>query len=93
MYRNEKKLIDYRQLAQENVEDAMKIFAAYDVQGNGYIVYEEIGNLLIDLGFKEKYGENFQRFLQEQFEYYDTNGDGVISYEEFIHIHNNLLEH
>ena len=56
-------------------------------------MYEEIGNLLIDLGFKEKYGENFEKFLQEQFEYYDTNGDGVISYEEFIHIHNNLLEH
>ena len=71
----------------------MKIFAAYDVNGHGYIVYEEIGNLLIDLGFKEKHKDDFEKFLQEQFEYYDMNGDGVISYEEFIHIHNNLLDH
>lgn len=36
--------------------------------------------------------DDFEQFLDEQFEIYDVNYDGVISYEEFIHIHNNLLD-
>lgn len=79
-------------MARHNVDDAKQIFDKYDENGNGFIEYDELAQLFIDIGLKDLVEEDFEDFLQEQFEKYDENGDGVISYEEFIHIHNNLMD-
>lgn len=50
----------------------------------------ELAKLFEDIGLKEMHQDEFEEFMDQQFEIYDVNFDGVISYEEFIHIHNNL---
>lgn len=59
---------------------------------NCYHYLDELEKLFEDLGLKEMYKENFNEFMDQQFDIYDKNYDGVISYEEFIHIHNTLLD-
>ena len=81
-----------------NKKDIKRIFKEYDLNKNGSIDYEELRDLLLDLGLDSQFGEYadpeaaFNQYLAYQWYQTDKNGNGFISYEEFIDIHNNLID-
>lgn len=74
------------------------IFNAYDLNQNGSIEYEELRELLIDLGHDTMFidqpnaEEAFEDHVQSTWLEYDLNQDGYISFEEFIPIHSDLID-
>ena len=65
--------------------DIDRIFEAYDQNKNGFIDYEELRELLIDLGKDCEYAEHdnpeqaFEEYVQLIWRKYDTNWDSFVS--------------
>ena len=78
--------------------DIRAIFTAYDLNQNNFIEYEELRELLIDLGHDTMFidqpnaEEAFEEHVQQTWLEYDLNQDGYISFEEFIQIHAELID-
>lgn len=78
--------------------DMERIFETYDLNQNGFLDYEELRELMVDLGLDNKYAEHdnpenaFDEFVTEVWRKYDLNWDGFINYEEFIVIHTDLID-
>ncbi|KAL0463662.1 UNVERIFIED_CONTAM: putative calcium-binding protein CML16 [Sesamum latifolium] len=64
-----------------NQEQLMKVFRAFDRDGNGYITAAELAGQMAKMGQPLTYHE-----LTEMMQEADTNGDGVISFNEFAHV-------
>ena len=83
---------------EETKTDIERIFETYDLNQNGFIDYDELRELLIDLGLDAKFAENdnpendFENYVQSIWSQYDLNQDGFISNEEFIAIHTDLID-
>jgi Ca2+-binding EF-hand superfamily protein len=68
-------------IPEETVKEVIESFRIFDVNGNGFMNYEEFRHILMDFGgnFKEKE-------VRKIFDFTDTDSDGVISYAEFVHL-------
>ncbi|KAL0380707.1 UNVERIFIED_CONTAM: putative calcium-binding protein CML16 [Sesamum calycinum] len=64
-----------------NQEQLMKVFRAFDRDGNGYITAAELAGQMAKMGQPLTYHE-----LTEMMQEADTNGDGVISFNEFANV-------
>jgi calmodulin len=63
------------------VAEVIEAFKLFDINGNGFINYEEFRHILMEFGgnFKEKE-------VRLIFDCTDTDSDGIISYAEFVHL-------
>jgi calmodulin len=63
------------------VAEVIEAFKLFDINGNGFLNYEEFRHILMEFGgdFKEKE-------VKLIFNFTDTDSDGVISYAEFVHL-------
>lgn len=64
-----------------NQDQLMKVFKAFDRDGNGVISAAELAGQMAKMGQPLTYHE-----LTEMMQEADVNGDGVISFNEFAHI-------
>jgi Ca2+-binding EF-hand superfamily protein len=61
------------------VEDVVEAFKFFDLDGNGYISYDEFKSILTKFG-----GQFSEKDVDMIFQYTDTNQDGKLSYAEFV---------
>ena len=93
-----KEAIALEEIILKNKEDALAIFNAYDLNQNQFLEYEELRELLIDLGHDTLFldqpnpEEAFEEHAQATWWQYDANQDGYINFEEFIPIHSELID-
>ena len=99
LYNGEKNdQVKLAEIVENTNADIRAIFNAYDLNQNGFIEYEELRELLIDLGHDTLYmdqpnaEEAFEEHVQQTWFEFDTNQDGYISFEEFIPIHTGLID-
>ena len=93
---NDKVRLD--EIVESTNADVRAIFTAYDLNQNGFLEYEELRELLIDLGHDTMFmdqpnaEEAFEEHVQSTWLEYDLNQDGYIAFEEFIPIHADLID-
>ena len=99
LYNGEKQAnIKLNEILELTNADLKAIFSAYDLNQNNFIEYEELRELLIDLGHDTMFmdqanaEEAFEEHVGRTWLEYDLNQDGYISFEEFIPIHSELID-
>lgn len=73
-------------------------FEKYDVDKSGYLEYQEIRSLLLEMNMHKQFAlhyqpvQAFEGYVIHVWRTFDKNMDGKISFEEFVHLYNSLVD-
>merc|ERR1711948_191109 len=79
MYETYKK--DFPNITEQELMDLKLQFQTFDLNMDGLIDYNELGQVLDDLGDKSS-----QQRRKQYFDDMDADGSGAIDFEEFLHL-------
>eukprot|EP00826_Nyctotherus_ovalis_P053807 TRINITY_DN7021_c0_g1_i1.p1 TRINITY_DN7021_c0_g1~~TRINITY_DN7021_c0_g1_i1.p1 ORF type:complete len:139 (-),score=27.37 TRINITY_DN7021_c0_g1_i1:119-535(-) len=82
----------YSDLAQLNLEDARRVFTAYDDTHKGVIQAADLRTLMSDMGYSIVNNAEMDNYFTEIIENSNKTADGVLSFDEFVRVNNEIVE-